>query len=103
MALGNPFKRRQSGRPAPAKPTTPDPQAQGPTTGPLSGGGKGDTGAGLHQAGQVTLVNYSPEEQMQQIDRTLSRVHFGISLNHKFKQHLAELSSLIAPMTLFAA
>ena len=102
MALGNPFKRRQSGTPAPAKPTTPDPQAQGPTTGPLSGGGKGDAGAGLHQSGQVTLVNYSPEEQMQQIDRTLSRVHFGMSLNHKFKETMAELWSVFGPMVLFA-
>lgn len=106
MAFGNPFKRRQSGTPALAKPATPDPQAQGPTkgptTGPLSTGGNGNTSAGLHQAGQVSLVNYSPEEQMQQIDRTLSRVHFGMSLNHKFKEQVAEIWSVIGPMVLFA-
>ncbi len=105
MAFGNPFKRRQSGTPAPAKPATqPDPQAQGPTTGPLPAASKGNTdaGAGLHQASQVNLVNYSPEELMQQVEGTLSRVHFGMSFQHKLKENVAELWSVCGPAVLFA-
>lgn len=39
---------------------------------------------------------------MQQIDQTLSRVHFGMSLNQRFKEMIAEVWSVIGPMVLFA-
>lgn len=105
--MGNPFKRRQAGTPpAPPVPTpTPDPAAQtqqGPTTGPLPAVGSGASGARLHQSASINLVNYSPEELMQQVEGTLSRVHFGMSLNHKIKEGLAELWSLFGPAVLFA-
>ena len=99
--LRNPFGKRVTGTPTT---TPPVPTGQGPTTGPLSGSGgsQGAGASGLRAAEQVSLVNYSPEEQMQQIDRTLSGVHFGMSLPHKFKETLAELWSVFGPMVLFA-
>ncbi len=105
MPFGNPFKRRQSGAPTTTTPVPPpDPQVQqGPTTGPLPAAGtQGSSRAGLRQASQVNLVNYSPEELMQQVEGTLSRVHFGMSFQHKLKENVAELWAVIGPAVLFA-
>lgn len=99
--MGNPFKRRQAGAPTAPPAPAPDPNAQGPTTGPLpaiDGGGA----AGLHRAESVHLVNYKPEELLQQVEGTLSRVHFGMSLNHRYKELVAELWSAFGPIVLFA-
>lgn len=102
--MGNPFKRRQAGTPASAVPNVP---TQGPTTGPLPavGPGRGNVGTHLHTVAgtsQVNLVNYSPEELLHQVEGTLSRVHFGMSIQHRFKENIAELWSVFGPLVLFA-
>src|SRR5690242_13550822 len=104
FGIPNPFKGRQPGTSQTTAPPPPSTQQPGPTTGPLSTEDtSGDrSGARLHESSQIHLVNYSPEEQMQQIDQTLSRVHFGMSLNHRFKEMIAEIWSVIGPMVLFA-
>ena len=103
FGIPNPFKGRQPGNTPTAPPAASPPTPQGPVTAPLpTVGNSGGSGARLHQASQVHLVNYSPEEQMQEVATTLSRVHFGMSLNHKIKENLAELWSLFGPAVLFA-
>src|SRR5437868_3150497 len=98
FGLPNPFRGRQPGQvtAAPSPSASPD-----PTTGPLASGTKGP---GLHNAeeGALNLVNYSPEELLQHVERTVSRVHFGMSLQHRFKENAAELWSVLGPMVLFA-
>lgn len=103
MAFRNPFKGRQPGNAAPtANPPPPSPTQQtGPNTGPLPS--SNGHGPGLHnvEQGQVNLVNYSPEELMQHIEHTISRVHFGMSIQHRFKENAAELWSVLGPIVLF--
>jgi hypothetical protein len=104
MGLRNLFKSRQpgnatqTGNPPPSKT-----QQSGPNTGPLTPGTNGHS-PGLQSvpSGQINLVNYSPEELMQHVERTISTVHFGMSLQHRFKENAAELWSVLGPIVLFA-
>lgn len=50
---------------------------------------------------QLILVNYTPEQQMQQVEATLSTIHFGMSLSRKIKENLSEFWSVAAPIVLF--
>lgn len=103
MQFRNPFKGRQPGNTTPtANPPQSNTPQSGPNTGPLPG--SNGSGPGLHtiESGKVNLVNYSPEELMQHIERTISRVHFGMSLQHRFKENAAELWSVLGPIVLFA-
>lgn len=61
--------------------------------------------AALHTQAEdspLNLVNYSPEELVQQVDHTLAQVHFGMSLPHRFKEVVAELWAVLGPIALFA-
>lgn len=48
----------------------------------------------------LTLVNYKPEEIMQQVENTLATVHFGMSKPAQFKEWVGETWSIIGPIVL---
>jgi len=50
----------------------------------------------------LNLVNYSQEELLQQIDHTLSRVHFGLSRTAKWMEGFSEFWSWMGPLVLLA-
>jgi hypothetical protein len=55
----------------------------------------------LHNQGaDLNLVSYSPEENMQQIEQSLSNVHFGMSTSRKIKEYISEFWSVVAPLVL---
>jgi len=110
MGFHNPFRRRQPGNAAKASPPAQPPANQSPpshqpcpNTGPLASSSNGHS-PHLHsvQSGKINLVNYSPEELVQHVERTISTVHFGMSLQHRFKENAAELWSVLGPIVLFA-
>jgi hypothetical protein len=104
MRFPNPFKGRQPGQPVTTGQAPPVMnQAGGPNTGPLPSTSNGHR-PGLQdvQGGQINLVNYSPEELLQHVEHTISTVHFGMSLQHRFKENAAELWSVLGPIVLFA-
>src|ERR1700726_698065 len=93
MAFGltNPFKSRQPGNiaaPIAAPPQQPQPSTtqQGPNTGPLTGQGQaaGTTGIRQVQHGELTLVTFSPEELLRQVEEQRSRVSFDLSGTARF-------------------
>jgi len=105
FGIPNPFRGRQPGNTPTAPPASPPNNApSGPNTGPLTPAGASTNSPGLQnvEGSKLNLVNYSPEELMQQVDHTLSRVHFGMSLQHRFKENIAELWSILGPIALFA-
>ncbi|GHO82991.1 hypothetical protein [Dictyobacter formicarum] len=99
-----PFKSRQPGQVAGAQTAAAPPQKNSqqqppdPNTGPL------DTAStsGLQNVDgeSLNLVNYSPAQLMQHVENTMSTVHFGMSLSHRFMENVAELWSVIGPMVL---
>src|SRR5258708_3159889 len=104
MRFPNPFKGRQPGQPVAtrqAPPVTNPPG--GPNTGPLPSTSHGPR-PGLQDVGggQINLANSWPEELLQHVEHTISTVHFGMSLQHRFKENAAELWSVLGPMVLFA-
>lgn len=103
MHIPNPFRGRQPGANAQtATAPTNQPSQQYPNTGPLTPAGNGHSSLQNVEGGHPNLVNYSPEELMQQVERTLSTVHFGMSLQHRFKENIAEIWSVLGPIALFA-
>lgn len=54
------------------------------------------------EGGTLNLINYTPEQLMQHVERTLSTVHFGMSPQHRFKEIVAELWSVCGPLFLFS-
>lgn len=99
----NSAKRRQPGNGTPT-PTAPPPQpaSPDPNTGPLPiPPHENSNRSGLQKVdGGVNLVNYSPEQMMQQIDQTLSHVHFGMNKRQAFKEWSGEIWDLAAPIVL---
>lgn len=52
--------------------------------------------------GSLNLVNYSPEELVQHVEHTLSRVQFGWSKTAKWMEGFSEFWSWIGPLILLA-
>lgn len=50
--------------------------------------------------GELNLVNYSPEELVQQVDAQLSRVQFGWTFNTKFMENFSEVWAVVGPIIL---
>ncbi len=92
FGIPNPFKGRQPGKAATAAQ-----QPQGPNTGPLPGS------AGLQQvqSGDVSLITYSPEELLQQVEHRRSTVSFGLTGTAKFMDNYNQVWSWAGPV-LFA-
>jgi len=100
--LKNPFKGRQPGGntatataapPAGQQQQPNNQQAPDPTTGPLNG-------KALQTAGDLNLVNYSPEELIKQVDDTLNRVQFGMSRSRRYMHFVGDVWANIAPWVL---
>ena len=105
LGIRNPLKGRQPGTTQTTAPLSSSTQQQGPTTGPLSteaAASNGSTSPELQQADRVQLVNYSPEELLRHVETTLSRVHFGMSFPHRWKELAGEIWSVLGPIVLFA-
>jgi hypothetical protein len=104
--IKNPLRGRQPGatgvptNPAPpsAGPQSPPANQTGPTTGPLTG-----PGAGVKQVqhGAVTLVTFSPEELLRQVEERRSRVSFDLSRTARFMDNFNQVWSWAGPV-LFA-
>src|SRR5690242_3097536 len=99
----NPTRGRQPGNGSATAPPASPPQQQNrpdPNTGPLPATGKGTS---LQKVdGGVNLVNYSPEEMLQQVEQTLSHVHFGMNKRQAFKEWAGEVWDIAAPLILLA-
>ena len=54
------------------------------------------------QGNQLNLVNYSPDELIQQVDDTLSRVHFGMSRSRRYMHMIGDIWANIGPWVLLA-
>ena len=52
--------------------------------------------------GRLNLVNYSHEELMQHVDKTLSTVHFGMTGTERFKEGAGEAWDVAGPLVLLA-
>lgn len=102
----NPFKGRQPGNtPTATPPAQPPPNHQQPerTTGPLpSTGHPEQPHLQTVQGGQLNLVNYSPEELIQDVHKTISTVHFGMSSSTTFMETIAEFWAVAGPIVLLA-
>jgi hypothetical protein len=102
----NPTKGRQPGgnTTTTAPPTPPQQNRLDPNTGPLPATANANGNkAGLQKVdGGVNLVNYSPEEMMQQVEQTLSHVHFGMNKRQAFKEWAGEVWDIAAPLVLLA-
>lgn len=97
--MKDPFKSRQGGSSVPNTPVpgrSDDPYAE-PSTGPLNT----NAPQAMKQDEQLLLVSYTPEQQVQQVEATLSTIHFGMSFTRKFKENLSEFWSVAAPIVLF--
>src|SRR5450755_1143161 len=84
-------------------PPTSTQQSQQPTPKNVAGASSPGNAAPtmLHNQGaDLNLVNYSPEENMQHIEQSLSNVHFGMGVSRKIKEYISEVWSVIAPMVL---
>src|SRR5207249_45398 len=79
-------------------PAPPQPQ-QGPTTGPLAPGHQGPTPQ-AYKGSDLNLVNYSPEELVAQVDKSLSRVQFGWTWITHFMENYSELWAMMGPVIL---
>jgi hypothetical protein len=105
MHIPNPFRGRQPGanaQTAAAPPVAqPNTQPQYPHTGPLAGNGTPSMQTSKADS-ELSLVNYSPEELVQHVDQSLSRVQFGWSWNIKFMENFSEVWSLVGPIILLA-
>ncbi len=100
FGITNPFRGRQPGKTAtataPPAPATPAPQ-QGPNTGPLAGG----SGVQQVQHGDLTLITFSPEELLRQVEERRSQVSFDLSGTAKFMDNFNQMWSWVGPI-LFA-
>ncbi len=107
--LSNPFKGRQPGNtttatppPAPTQPPTNQPQQnnqQGPNTGPLNNNGAPTVKT--VQTGNVSLITFSPEELLRQVEERRSSVSFDLSGTAKFMDNFNQVWSWAGPI-LFA-
>ncbi len=105
----NPFKGRQPGNaptaappPAPAPQPTNQPQQnnqQGPNTGPLNNANASTVKT--VQTGNVSLITFSPEELLQQVEERRSSVSFDLSGTAKFMDNFNQVWSWAGPI-LFA-
>src|SRR5436305_6299479 len=99
--IRNPFKGRQPGSAAAAPPASPQPPTQRPTpaqtpsanTNPAIGGTQALDDS-LH------LVNYTPDQLMQQTQARLSRVQFGWTGFTKWMEIYGEWWSVLGPIIL---
>ena len=57
---------------------------------------------GTSDSSKLTLVNYSPEELVQHVEHSLSRVQFGWSRTAKWMEGFSEFWSWIGPLILLA-
>ncbi len=96
----NPLKGRQPGIPAPPVPGTPTPPA-GPATGPGAPTGSGSPGVHTVQNGKVSLITFSPEELLRQVEERRSSVSFDLSGTAKFMDTFNQVWSWAGPI-LFA-
>lgn len=108
IQLPNPFKGRQRGKRLPQNTnnqpqnTNNQPQANQPTNGnPPNNTGNG-TGIQQIQMGSVSLVTFSPEELLHQVEERKSRVSFDLSKTAKFMDNFNQTWSWSGPL-LFAA
>src|SRR5216110_338639 len=54
------------------------------------------------EGGSLNLVNYSPEELIQHVEHTLSRVQFGWTRTAKWMEGFSEFWSWMGPLVLLA-
>ncbi len=108
MHIPNPFRGRQPGKTATAAPPAPQPASQpqphthqGPNTGPLTGQPPGASGVQQVQHGNLTLVTFSPEELLRQVEERRSSVSFDLSGTAQFMDNFNQLWSWTGPI-LFA-
>ena len=80
FGIPKPFKGRQPGNTPTAPPAAPPsaPQ-QGPTTGPLGGQDPHKPPVQKVQNGNVSLITFSPEELLRQVEERRNSVSFGLS------------------------
>lgn len=96
MGIKNPFSKRQGGQQqaASAAPASSS-QASSNDSAASSAPSKADTS-------QINLVNYTPEQLMQQVNADLSGVDLDAAWPVKFKEIFGELWSVLGPLFLFA-
>jgi hypothetical protein len=75
--------------------------AQTATVSPPSNFSQGPS-LGSSDNSKLTLVNYSPEELIQHVEHTLSRVQFGWSRTAKWMEGFSEFWSWVGPLVLLA-
>jgi hypothetical protein len=107
--IKNPFKGRQPGAPGifnpvvtPVPPPTGPPQsgAQGPNTQPLQASASPAIGGTQALDANLHLVNYTPDQLMQQTQSRLSRVQFGWTGFTKWMEMYGEWWSVLGPVIL---
>lgn len=86
--------------PSSSSASPPPGQTVGPTTGPLSSTQEAASKFQTVEGGKLNLVNYSHEELMQQVDSTLSRVHFGMSRSRRYMHAIGDIWGNIGPWVL---
>lgn len=92
----NPFSRRQGGK----QQTVDGPPASNSQA--SSNGGEASSAPSVADTSQINLVNYTPEQLMQQVNEDLSGVDLDAAWPVKFKEVFGELWSVLGPLLLFA-
>jgi hypothetical protein len=105
MHIPNPFKGRQPGKTATASPPAPPPANQppsnthqGPTTGPLGGQDPNKPAVQRVQNGNVSLITFSPEELLRQVEDRRNSVSFDLSGTAKFMDNFNQMWSWAGPI-----
>ncbi len=99
--FGNPFKNR---RPGTTQPTTSQSQRnnqQNPNTGPLNSQASSTPGVKTVQNGKVSLITFSPEELLHQVEERRNSVSFDLSGTAQFMDNFNQVWSWAGPI-LFA-
>lgn len=105
FGIPNPFKGRQPGKAvtttSPAVQQPNNQQPQGPNTGPLSGQDPNKPPVQRVQNGNVSLITFSPEELLHQVEERRNSVSFDLSGTAKFMDTYNQVWSWTGPI-LFA-
>jgi len=101
--IPNPFKGRQRGKQPPQNSNQPpqNTNSQPPNNQTPTGTGSG-TGVKQVQMGNVSLVTFSPEELLHQVEERRNRVSFDLSKTARFMDNFNQVWSWAGPI-LFAA
>lgn len=91
----NPFKGRQRDQ-QPAAPVST------PVSAPVSNGNTATNAPSKADTSQLNLVNYTPEQLMQQVHTDLAEVDLAAPWPVRFKESFGEIWSVIGPILLFA-